>query len=113
MSAFGFIETEKQRPALALQWDQREDYHPADQVDLGWCGENQDGVWLTIHPDAALYQRPHLWPTIAEWRRGHRELTEHDYQTKSAHDHMAKLVMVCANRREEIRRIKAGQNGKA
>lgn len=112
MIAFGMVPgVDNGGGSFAPRWDKRDDYHPTEAVDAGWIGEDDEGVWMSRHPEAALSQHPHLFPVVAEWRRGNRELTERDYLTKSARDHLAKLVMVCASRREEVRRMRKPNNG--
>lgn len=79
--------------SFAKRWDPRPGAAP---VDLGWIGEDSDGVWTTLHPDAALLDHPELWGVVAEFNAGMQEMTAEDQRTKSAFEFQAKLTMVAA-----------------
>ncbi len=58
------------------RWDPRDDLQ--DEVDLGWIGEDREGIWLHRHPEAAMVEDDALWWVVAEWQLGHRELSAED-----------------------------------
>ena len=70
-------------------------------VNLGWIGEDGQGVWIARDPQVALLDFPALWPVLAEWDSGLREMTPEDYRTKSAYQYTAKLHMAIAMARNE------------
>ena len=86
------------------RWDPREDM--SDVLDLGWAGEDRDGIWLHRHPDAALVEDEALWWVVAEWQLGHRELTTEDRETLSHWQVEALLTMMAADAREQRRQMR-------
>lgn len=74
------------------RWDKRPG---RPEADYGWIGEDpHEGVWIAQHPDSALLRYPGLWPVIAEFRSGLREITQFDWENKSAFHFDAKLTLV-------------------
>ncbi|MEQ8278326.1 MAG: hypothetical protein RMA76_38140 [Deltaproteobacteria bacterium] len=113
--AFGYFE-----PApmpLADRWDgiEHEDEEARKsfkRVDHDWIGEDADGVWIRRHPEAALLERPHLWAPVFAYGAGQIELTPEDYETLSAFEYDAKLILLAAFRRQEKRELKALGRGR-
>lgn len=86
------------------RWDPREDL--VDEVDLGWMGEDREGIWLARHPDAALVEDEALWWVVAEWQLGHRELSAEDRATLSNWQVEALITMASADAREQRRQMR-------
>lgn len=82
--------------AYARRWDPRPELTPLDAVDLGWIGEDAQGVWTTVHPQAALLAHPELFGPVSEFQAGLQEITPDDWQTKSAFEFECKVAMACA-----------------
>lgn len=89
--------------SFALRWDKRAH---AEHVDYGFIGEDDDGIWMTLHPDSALLRYPELWDVVMEFRSGFRELTERDLHEKSSFEFTAKEVMSAAYRRSLMKKDK-------
>jgi hypothetical protein len=85
----------------AIRWDRREDWAPAD---LGWIGEDAEGVWMTRHPIAALAEFPELNSILARWEAGQRELTREDYLEMSCCEWDALAIMQCSRQRKDLKR---------
>lgn len=94
----------------AHRWDPRED-EDIDPVDHGWIGEDQDGVWLAVHPDAALMSHPELWGPISLWRSGVQALSRSDAENMSAIEVEAHRVLTSASERDGYRRAKESIHG--
>ena len=86
------------------RWDPREDMGEA--LDLGWVGEDREGIWLHRHPDAALVEDEALWWTVEQWQLGHRELDANDRATLSHWQVEALLTMMAADAREQRRQMR-------
>lgn len=86
------------------RWDPRDDLQ--DEVDLGWIGEDRDGIWLHRHPDAALVEDEALWWVVAEWQLGHRELSAEDRSGLSNWQVEALVTMGSADAREQRRQLR-------
>ncbi len=96
---------------LNIRWDPRpKDFEEAiggdDLNDCGWIGEDRDGVWITLHPFAALLNDELLWDSWVEWRFGQREITAEDFATKSNFELEARSAMIAADNRAQLRRAK-------
>lgn len=50
---------------FAHRWDKRKS---ADDCDFDWVGEDCNGIWLCVHPEAAFYTDEQLWGVVNEWR---------------------------------------------
>lgn len=99
--------------ALALRWDRREDFEPAEAADDGWIGEDVRGVWTTVHPLAALAREPLLWGIVSRWRHGVREMTPGLYRRLSAFEADGMVTLMSAHGREERRSLRGSQDGDA
>lgn len=97
--------------AFAVQWDRREDYVLDDECDLGRIGENDKGVWATVHPASLLACEPLLWGVVTRWRYGVREMTPALLRKLSAYEAQAMVVLMSAHAREEARRMRQAQEG--
>lgn len=86
------------------RWDPREDL--VDELDLGWLGEDREGVWLRRHPDAAVVEDESLWWAVGEWQLGHRELSAADREALSHWQVEALLTMMAADAREQRRQMR-------
>ena len=86
------------------RWDPRDDLQ--DEVDLGWMGEDREGIWLARHPDAALVEDEALWWVVAEWQLGHRELSAEDRSGLSNWQVEALVTMGSADAREQRRQLR-------
>ena len=101
----GFV-TPMEQP-FAVRWDPRDLREP---IDLETIGEEEKGIWMTVHPDTALLDEPALWEPVAQVRAGIHELTQADWDNMSAHTFDARRTMLGAIRRAEQRRIaRAGE----
>lgn len=95
---------------FAHRWDPREDFR-GGAIDLGWCGEDERGIWLSRHPIAALVSMPELFDALDEFRRGLWDLTPLELAEKSYFELECRQTLVMAHRREEARRMKRGGDG--
>jgi len=87
------------------RWDKRKDY--AEPIDLGWIGEDAQGIWLYRHPEAVLADDPELWSIVARfWRTNDRDLSLGDMDRCSAFFVSSWQAMSAAAQREEVRRMK-------
>jgi hypothetical protein len=86
------------------RWDQRDDL--VEDLDLGWLGEDREGIWLQRHPDAALVEDEALWWPVHEWQLGHREVSAEDRATLSNWQVEALLSMMSADAREQRRQVR-------
>lgn len=86
------------------RWDPREDL--VDEVDLGWMGEDREGIWMARHPEAALVEEEALWWPVHEWQLGHREVGAEDRETLSNWQVEALLTMMSADAREQRRQMR-------
>lgn len=89
-----------------VRWDQRKDFVSDEHRDLGWIGEDAQGVWTRAHPIAALTEYPELWDSVAEWNAGIRDLSRSEFDSLSNFDYEARLTFAAAHSREEARRMK-------
>ena len=96
-------ELEPMLSPYAQRWDPREDFRPDDATDLGWIGEDEKGVWICRHPQAALLEEPDLWPEYMRWSAGVQELSADDYERLSAFDYEVRLTLVSAANRKQRR----------
>jgi hypothetical protein len=79
--------------------DKRGDFE-GPEIDLGWIGENAEGVWIKKHPQLVVAQRPWLWGTLSEMRWGQTDITPEDYRTKSNYQLEAKATVYKALKRK-------------
>lgn len=84
----------------AGRWDPQEQREggPVPALDLGWIGEDAGGVWLTLHPEAALLGQPDLWDIYGE-ARVMPEIAPGDQERLSAFEFDCKLAFVSAHQR--------------
>lgn len=75
----------------AVRFDKRPDYQ--EPTDLGWIGEDENGVWLKVHPQVAFLEFPELWNPVASYMCGAQELKQEDVATLSAFDHAVKMTL--------------------
>lgn len=68
-------------------------------LDYGHIGEDVDGVWLKVHPVAALLEEPALWDVYAE-ARTLPEVTPADRERLSAFEFDCKVTFVAAHQRK-------------
>lgn len=73
-----------------------------ERSDLGWIGEDKDGVWLAWHPIAALGEYPDLYEAYFRFKLN-PELTERDLDTLSAWEFRLKEAYVGAWERRQAR----------
>ena len=78
-------------------------------VDRGWIGTGPDGVWLRVHPEVALANRPHLEGAVARFLDGFGEVTREDYDTLAACEILALRAMDYASKRQQQRRAEHGR----
>lgn len=87
----GFDFDQPMESAFADTWD------PAggDEADYGWIGENASGVWLRVHPLAALSRFPDLAMVANEVRaRGLDEMPADAFERLSSWQWLAFAVCV-------------------
>lgn len=104
-------ELEAMPSPYAQRWDPREDYRPDQAIDLGWIGEDEKGVWICRHPQAALLEAPGLWAEFARWSAGVQEISPHDYAQLSAYEYEVRLTLVAAGNRKQRRAMKPEGQG--
>ncbi len=88
--------TEPMPSPFASRWDRMEG---AKGQDYGWIGEDTQGVWIAVHPQAAFLDQPDLWDVVNAFHMGQRELTEHDWETLSSVHYQAKMALLAAHNR--------------
>jgi len=93
----------------ADRWDPRDEY--SEPIDCGWIGEDAQGIWTRRHPEAALAEDESLWPMVDEWRLGQRELSAAKVERASNFEIEALVVMIAADQREQMRRMKGARHG--
>ncbi len=114
MAALGMLPGTDATGTLARRWDKRDDCDPSDFIDLGWIGEDAQGVWTTRHPSSALAQDPKLWGIVTEWRgRTDRDIGRGEYLQRSNFWSECWLALLFAQSREEQRMIKGAGDGDA
>lgn len=75
-----------------------------DPSDFGWIGEDDNGIWLKRHPEAALTEHPELWWVVHRWSLGQHEVTREDTEGLSNHEMEQLATMASAHGRELKRR---------
>jgi hypothetical protein len=91
----------------ALRWDRRVPFR-GEAIDLGWIGEDADGVWLRRHPHRALLDDAELCAIVTAFRLvSDREIRVADYPTRSAWWLTLWTAMLSASRRDEVARLRA------
>ena len=95
----------------ADRWDPRDELR--EPIDCGWIGEDREGIWIRRHPEAALVDDEVLWAPLDAWRLGQRELTPEVVERSSNWQVEAQVIMVAADQREQVRRMKGARDGKA
>lgn len=70
-----------------------------DRAGDDWIGEDAKGVWMTMHPEAALAARPHLWLPVSRFRCGVTEVSREDWESMSSVHYDAHLTLVAARSR--------------
>ena len=63
---YGVIEPASSR--FARRWDRRPDFEPDEVVDLGHIGEDDQGIWLRLHPETLIIQDKQLQAVLGAWR---------------------------------------------
>lgn len=79
-------------------------------LDYGWIGRDAKGVWLKLHPDAALLDCPAV-AEVYEALRRHPELTRADQDALAAHDYALAHEFVLARDVLAARRAEGGRHG--
>lgn len=67
------------------------------EVDLGWCGEDAEGIWFKVHPQTAFLEFPELWEPVARYMAGDNEVKATDVDTLSAFDLAVKATLQAAS----------------
>lgn len=93
----------------ADRWDPRDELR--EPIDCGWIGEDREGIWIRRHPEAALVDDETLWAPLDAWRLGQRELTPEVVSRSSNWQVEAQVIMVAADQREQVRRMKGARRG--
>jgi hypothetical protein len=83
--------------AFAVRFDKQPISEP---IDLGWIGEDADGVWLKVHPQTAFLEFPALWVPVARYMAGDCEVKGDDVDRLSNYDLDVKLVLQAASQRK-------------
>ena len=61
---------------FARRWDRRPDFESEEGVDLGYIGEDAEGIWLRLRPETLIIQDPQIQAVFGSWRFTHeRKLT--------------------------------------
>jgi hypothetical protein len=69
---------------FARRWDRRPDFLPDEAVDLDYIGEDDQGIWLRLHPETLVVQDKQLQAVFGAWRFTHeRKLTLTEQRTSS------------------------------
>lgn len=69
---------------FARRWDRRADFEPDEVVDLGFIGEDAQGIWLRLHPETLLIQDTQLQAVYGGWRFTYeRKLTLSEQRSSS------------------------------
>ncbi len=91
---------------LAPRWDRREDF-AGDPIDLGWIGEDANGIWMRRHPEAILSLDDDLHEAVTAFAMcSDRELRLDDIDTCSHWWAVAWATQLNAFRRRELRELK-------
>ena len=99
----GLLPEQDTASPYAARWDKRDG---ASVVDLGWIGEDEEGVWIRRHPLVELTRPPDLWGVVSEYRHGLWRITRRDYDRRSNFELDAKLPLARAHCRERDRQIR-------
>lgn len=94
---FGLLVGEDTKAPFGTRWDPVDG---ADVLDFGWIGEDGKGVWMRRHPIAALLEFPKLWAIVDEFRYGSQEIQPGEYDSRSAYEMEARVVMAMAFSRD-------------
>lgn len=73
-------------------------------VNLGWCGEDAQGLWFARDPYCAALDDPNVWPVYLALVAGDTEITQQDREHLSAFDFALKAHGVAAIHRAERKR---------
>ena len=111
MRAAGLLPGHHMESHYAQRWDQRDDFASSNRVDLGDCGEDEQGIFLRQHPMIMLTTEPDLWEPLTEWQYGIRDMTPTQIDTMSNLEAEARVVLLSADSREQLRRTKGPGNG--
>lgn len=98
---------EPMQSPFAARWDPSPSKAPADPIDLGWIGEDADGIWLKRHPEAALLDHPELWD-VYHAARVQPEMQPGDADRLSAFEFDCKVTFIAAYQRREAANRKRG-----
>lgn len=85
-----------ERP-LSTRWDKNQIRIPED---YGWIGEDEEGIWTTVHPHLAYADRPELVELVERFLHESQEMTADDWRTLSAWEYDVKCAMVRAAQRK-------------
>ena len=97
----GFDFDQPMQSAFADTWDP----DGGDEVDYGWIGEDARGVWLKVHPIAALSRFPELASVANEVRaRGLESMPSDAFERMSAWQWLAYSACVQAVQRLRSRK---------
>jgi hypothetical protein len=85
LEALGALPGTERRDHFAARWDKRADFKPSDRVDLGWIGEDEEGIWTRRHPEAAILDDPAVLAFMTVWFScSDREIRPRDVERCSA-----------------------------
>ena len=90
---------------LAARWDPPAKAAP--DLDLGWIGQDRDGVWLAQHPETLLLEHPDV-ADVYERMRLAPEVGAAEIETMSAWEHRLATEFVSSYHRRQIAEAKAG-----
>ena len=80
--------------------------------DAAGPGEDPRGIEVRRHPEAILRDDPDLWDVVDRFRAGcPLEVSRAEYDSLTAWEIDARLIMLAATKREEARQMKRGNNG--
>jgi hypothetical protein len=119
MSQLGVIEP--MSAPFAVSWDriaQRNEVVDFEPIDLGWIGEDAEGIWSKRHIEAALAEDQQAQEILTVWNgTTDRALRRDDLGDLSAWEVDAWRAMLAAHDRERVRRgkptIEEGETGGA
>lgn len=93
---------------FAARWDPSPAKASTAPIDLGWIGEDADGIWLKRHPEAALLEHPEIWD-VYHTARVQPEMAPGDADRLSAFEFDCKVAFISAYQRREAAGRKGGE----